>query len=145
MRDEISAIALVLAIVVGVGGGYLAGVANQKTVTSTSVSTAMITTTANFQPKAIKILGFGQIVVVGNARINGQLQFAIVRYNSDGSLDTSFGGDGMVTNAIGGSSSVSSANAVAILIDNKILVAGASSTRKADGAYSYLLAAHDHF
>jgi uncharacterized delta-60 repeat protein len=50
--------------------------------------------------------------------------FALVRYNSDGSLDTSFSGDGMLTTAVGSSSSA--ANSVTLQADGKILLAGYS-------------------
>ena len=43
----------------------------------------------------------GKIVVAGSAEVGGVDQFALVRYNSDGSLDTSFNGSGKVTTAVG--------------------------------------------
>ena len=51
----------------------------------------------------------------------GDEDFAIARYNMDGSLDTSFGEDGKVTTDFGGSES---ANAIAIAENSKIVVAG---------------------
>jgi len=51
--------------------------------------------------------------------------FALVRYNSDGSLDTSFSGDGKVTTDLGGSDSSSSATLQA---DGKILLSGTTSS-----------------
>src|SRR5204863_446060 len=50
--------------------------------------------------------------------------FALVRYNPDGSLDTSFGGTGKVTTAI--LSLNDQANSVAIQPDGKIVAAGYS-------------------
>ena len=50
--------------------------------------------------------------------------FALVRYNTDGSLDTTFGSDGKVTTAIGSGTDV--ARSVAIQADGKIVVAGYS-------------------
>jgi hypothetical protein len=47
-----------------------------------------------------------------------------VRYNTDGSLDTSFDSDGKVTTAIGGSNDY--AESVAIQSDGKIVAAGHS-------------------
>ena len=72
----------------------------------------------------------GKIVVAGSAQIGGNLDLALVRYNTDGSLDTSFGANGMVTTAIGSDSDA--AYAVAIQPDDnqpngKIVVAGVAS------------------
>ena len=43
----------------------------------------------------------GKIVVAGDSNVVGTSDFALVRYNADGSLDTSFDGDGKVTTPIG--------------------------------------------
>ncbi len=50
--------------------------------------------------------------------------FALVRYNTDGSLDTSFDSDGKVTTAIGSGDDY--ASSVAIQSDGKIVAAGYS-------------------
>jgi uncharacterized delta-60 repeat protein len=63
----------------------------------------------------------GKIVVVGTAGPG----FGVARYRTDGSLDTAFGGDGMVTtNLTPHSWSFDWANAVAIQPDGRILAAG---------------------
>ena len=71
--------------------------------------------------KAIAIQSNGKILVVGDDMAN----FEIVRYNTDGSLDTTFDTDGKVTTDIG-TSTTDTANAVAIQSDGKIVVAGKS-------------------
>jgi hypothetical protein len=43
----------------------------------------------------------GKIVVAGSAEVGGVDQFALVRYNSDGSLDTSLNSSGKMTTAVG--------------------------------------------
>ena len=43
----------------------------------------------------------GKIVVAGTAYHSGNYDFAVVRYNSDGSLDSSFDGDGKLTTDFG--------------------------------------------
>jgi len=43
----------------------------------------------------------GKIVVAGSAEVSGVDQFALVRYNSDGKLDTTLNGNGKVTTAVG--------------------------------------------
>lgn len=65
----------------------------------------------------------GRIVVVGET-LNGfgNYDFAVVRYNSDGSLDATFDGDGKVVTSIGSYSEV--ATSVAIQPNGKIVVAG---------------------
>ncbi|HYC46921.1 MAG TPA: hypothetical protein VED01_15705, partial [Burkholderiales bacterium] len=72
----------------------------------------------------------GKIVVVGASRIGADLDFAVARYNSNGTLDGTFGGDGTVTTPIGNGNFVRSADdlatSVALQSDGKILVAGES-------------------
>lgn len=68
----------------------------------------------------------GKIVVAGTCIEGGQYKFVVVRYNSDGSLDTEFGGDGVVTTAIDPKGSVG--RAVAIQEDGKIVVTGLGDT-----------------
>ncbi len=63
-----------------------------------------------------------KIVVVGYTTAAGVQQFAVARYNADGTLDTSFGGTGRVMTAVGISGS--NATGVALQKDGKIVVAG---------------------
>jgi uncharacterized delta-60 repeat protein len=60
----------------------------------------------------------GKLVIVGTS--DGS--YAVLRYNSDGSLDSSFNGNGMVVTNVGGSYDYG--NSVAIQTDDKILVGG---------------------
>lgn len=67
----------------------------------------------------------GKLVAAGaecGARCYEGVDFALARYNPDGSLDTSFGSAGIVTTAIG--LRTSGAHAVALQPDGKIVVAG---------------------
>lgn len=64
----------------------------------------------------------GKIIAVGLATISGTTNFGIARYNTDGSLDTSFGTGGKVTTNFGGTAA--QARAVSIESDGKILVSG---------------------
>lgn len=68
----------------------------------------------------------GKIIVGGNGGGgNDGWDFALARYNSDGSLDHSFGGDGKVTTWVGGPRSrFAQATSLAIQDDGKILAAG---------------------
>ncbi len=74
---------------------------------------------------SVAVQSDGKIVVVGSTQTESrQDDFAVARYNADGSLDTTFSEDGMVTTDIDGDSH-DSAYAVKVLDDGKIVVAGA--------------------
>jgi uncharacterized delta-60 repeat protein len=77
----------------------------------------------------------GKIVVAGYA-INSTIDFALVRYNADGSLDTGFDSDGKVTTSIGAGRSDDLAYSVAVQADGKILVAGLSSVGTNSGDFA---------
>ncbi len=77
------------------------------------------------QAFAVAIQSDGKIVVAGFSHNVTHNDFALVRYNSDGSLDTTFDTDGKVTTDIGASSD-DVANSIAIQSDGKIVIAGAS-------------------
>ena len=76
----------------------------------------------NDYAKAVAIQPDGKIVAVGDAAGGAGIGFALVRYNANGTLDTSFGASGKVFTDIGGGSN--RANAVAIQPDGKIVAAG---------------------
>ena len=67
------------------------------------------------------------IIAVGytGAESRGSADFAVLRYNMDGSLDASFGEEGRVITDLGGADG---AHAVSVQNDGKILVAGYSET-----------------
>jgi uncharacterized delta-60 repeat protein len=68
----------------------------------------------------------GKIVVAGRTDSGpGNSDFALARYNADGTLDASLDGDGKLTTAIG--SSYDTAYSVALQSDGKIVVSGSSS------------------
>jgi uncharacterized delta-60 repeat protein len=76
---------------------------------------------------SIALQSDGKIVAAGHSLTGiGINDFAIVRYNTDGSLDTTFSGDGRVTTDFGGTNDVG--QSVAVQADGKIVVAGISST-----------------
>lgn len=82
-------------------------------------------TSNSAEARAIAIQSDGKIVVAGAAYVTSSLDFALARYNTDGSLDTTFDVDGMVTTPIGGNTDY--ATAVAIQSDGKIVAAGYSA------------------
>ncbi|MCP4352313.1 MAG: hypothetical protein GY795_43195, partial [Desulfobacterales bacterium] len=65
-----------------------------------------------------------KIVVTGISYNGTDNDFAVVRYNSDGSLDTSFGGDGTVTTPVGSGEDMGCF--AAVQSDGKIVLAGYS-------------------
>ena len=66
----------------------------------------------------------GKIVAAGYATIATKRQFAVVRYNTDGSLDTTFSGDGKQTTALG--SARDESFSIVLQSDGKIVAAGYS-------------------
>jgi uncharacterized delta-60 repeat protein len=77
-------------------------------------------TTGSDTPNGIALQADGKIVVVGDA--NNLERFAVARYNSDGALDTGFGGDGKVTTNL--TDRADFAWDVSLQGDGKIVVAG---------------------
>ena len=75
---------------------------------------------------AVAIQGDGKIVAAGSSIGPGALDFALARYNADGSLDTTFDGDGKVTTDFAGGDD--QARGVAIQKDGKIVAAGVAVT-----------------
>jgi uncharacterized delta-60 repeat protein len=74
------------------------------------------------EARGVAVQSDGKIVVAGLASPDGTEKFALVRYNLDGTLDTSFGGTGKVLTLVGISSS--NATAMALQGDGKIVVVG---------------------
>jgi uncharacterized delta-60 repeat protein len=66
----------------------------------------------------------GKLVVAGTSYNGSNVDFALVRYTADGALDTGFGGDGIVTTAIGAANDY--AQSVIQQADGKLVVAGSS-------------------
>jgi uncharacterized delta-60 repeat protein len=75
---------------------------------------------------ALGIQSDNKIVVAGYSFNNNKYDFALVRYKTDGSLDTGFGTGGKVTTSIGNGSLNDYANALGIQSDGKIVAAGYS-------------------
>ncbi|HEU5479696.1 MAG TPA: hypothetical protein VFU90_07665, partial [Candidatus Tumulicola sp.] len=89
----------------------------------------------NSEAHAIGVQSTGKIVVGGFA-VGSSSQFGIARFNTDGSLDTSFGGGGALTSV----GTDSGALAMAIQSDDKIVLAGWSTV---SGTKVFALARYD--
>jgi uncharacterized delta-60 repeat protein len=119
-----------------VAGSSSNGTNNEFTVTryntdgsldSSFDSDGKVTTTigSNADAFSVAIQSDGKIVLAGNAIIGGRDEIAVARYNTDGSLDSSFDSDGKVTTTIG---EADYATSVVVQSDGKIVVAGSSAT-----------------
>jgi uncharacterized delta-60 repeat protein len=83
----------------------------------------------------------GKIVAAGFANLGGGDYFALVRYNSDGTLDASFGTGGKVSTAfLSQGFSLAYANSVAIQPDGKIVAAGNAAI---GGGFDFALARYN--
>ena len=80
--------------------------------------------------KSIAIQSDGKLVVAGSNFLDGTYSIALARYNTNGSLDTSFGVAGKVRTSLAGDSS--GASSVAVLRDGKLIVAGEVSRPEGD-------------
>jgi uncharacterized delta-60 repeat protein len=77
---------------------------------------------------ALVVQADGRVLLAGGVRITSTLSgtdFALVRYNTDGSLDTTFGTNGMVRTDLG-SNTNDVANAMKLTSDGRIVLAGSS-------------------
>lgn len=80
-------------------------------------------------PRAAALQADGKIVIVGQT-FNGTFtvfDIAAVRLNPDGTLDTSFAGDGKLDFDVTGTNQRDNANAVIALPDGRIVIAGSTS------------------
>ena len=78
----------------------------------------------------------GKLTVVGQSNVTGGLTFALARYNTDGSLDTSFDGDGLLTTAF--PVGVSIAYAAALKGNGELIVVGTAGGEFALACYGGL-------
>jgi len=78
---------------------------------------------------SVTVQADGKILLGGTSYNESNSDFTLVRYNTDGSLDTRFGGDGKVTTDFGSDESGSS---VTVQADGKILLGGDSDNGSTD-------------
>jgi uncharacterized delta-60 repeat protein len=85
----------------------------------------------------------GKIVAAGSATPKATIfsDFALARYNSDGSMDATFGSAGKVTTDFGGDGD--RADSVALQLDGKIVAAGTTSTPGVGGFSHFALARYN--
>lgn len=80
---------------------------------------------SNCEAFAIAIQNDGKIIVAGDTYNGSDYDFAMTRYNSNGTLDAGFGNNGIIATAVGNFNDM--AKAVAIDPDGRILLAGFTS------------------
>jgi uncharacterized delta-60 repeat protein len=94
----------------------------------------------NDSASAIAVQADGKIVVAGSSDQGGTagLDFALLRYNADGSLDATFGNGGIVLTDLG--SATDRAWAVLLMADGKIVLGGETNTGTTAGGVDFALA-----
>ena len=119
-------------------GGQLDTTFNGTGVVTTSVTGHGHATSVTIQPN-------GKLVVAGQTPTNNFnfYEAAVVRYRSNGELDTTLNGTGVVTTTIG--SSFNFAVSVTLQADGKILVSGASPSQDFTGDFAVVRYLGDHF
>lgn len=143
-----------------VGGGVWVGAASYESITlarynadgsldTTFAGTGYVVLDFGFQDTEtlndVKLQGDGKIVITGSVFVPGnpsRYSFALARFNANGTLDTTFSGDGLVITNMASGSGSSSAKELAIQADKKIVVAGSAyqgATRKDDIAVARYL------
>ncbi len=89
-----------------------------------------------------KILTGGYSITSTGPYLNlGSTQFAVARFNSNGSLDNTFGNSGVAMTYIAGGDSVDDqASAIALQLDRKVVLAGNTYSASGTGKYAFAVA-----
>src|SRR5262245_22644828 len=125
-RHRIALIALAIAFAPALVAGQTAATLDASFGTGGRVTTT-IAGNADFV-RGVVVQPDGKIVAAGTALGDFGSDFAVTRYNSDGTLDTSFGIRGIVTTDFGGN--FEGAWSVALQTDGKIVAAGLTVTNR---------------
>jgi len=99
--------------------------------------------TTDFGTSAVALQADGKIVVAGSLFLSlfpADADFALARYNTDGSPDTTFSGDGKLTTDLGG---LDAAAEVALQADGKIVAGGGSGTPNDSSEAEFALARYN--
>ena len=89
---------------------------------STFGQSGQVVTPSNGMAWATALQGDGKVVVAAQTTVGGNGQYSLLRYNTNGSLDTTFGNGGLVTTPEG--TGGSKALGVAIQADGRIVTTG---------------------
>lgn len=101
------------------------------TLDTTFGNNGKVTTNIGAQPSVdqalhLAIQSDGKFIIAGDTNIGGSLDFSAVRYNADGTLDTTFGTGGIVTADFANTGDNDFGKSVLIQSDGKILLVGHS-------------------
>jgi uncharacterized delta-60 repeat protein len=86
------------------------------------------------EANAVAVQPDGKIILAGKSLINGKYDFSLVRYKTDGSLDSTFNASSNVTTSIRANND--EVRALAIQDDGKIVVAGSSEDSDSTGDFA---------
>ncbi len=117
IRGQIKPISNVDAVAMPFSNGSLDAAFNSGGVVTSKIDTGSVA-------QAVAVQKDGKIIVAGFSNRPGDTDFAMFRYNPDGTLDATFGNGGKVKTPVG--ESFDNAFAVAIQPDGKIVAAGRS-------------------
>jgi uncharacterized delta-60 repeat protein len=99
------------------------------------IASSASVTSAGSAGTSVAVQPDGKIVIAGYAYVTASdLDFAVARFNPEGTLDGTFDGDGMLTTSMGTAND--RATAVTLLPDGKIIVAGSAGTAFAAARYN---------
>jgi uncharacterized delta-60 repeat protein len=84
---------------------------------------------------ALSVAQDGRITAAGSSQAGSSRDFAVARYHADGALDSSFGGDGMVTTDVSAGSE-DLGNATVAHADGSFTVAGTTSSTPGESAFA---------
>ena len=106
--------------------------------TGGKVLTPVGTGTSNDIGNSLTVQEDGKIIVAGYGGGSDGTDFAVVRYNADGSLDTTFGtgGTGKILTPVGAGTSNDFGNSVTVQADGKIVVAGYGASSQAGNDFA---------
>lgn len=85
--------------------------------------------------KRLAILSDGKILACGTSDANGYMEFAAARYNSNGTIDNSFGTNGVVLTSASGESDCKS---MALQSDGKFILAGTANASSMAGDFAII-------
>ncbi len=85
--------------------------------------------------KRLAILSDGKIIACGTSDANGYMEFAAARYNANGTIDNSFGTNGVVLTSASGESDCKS---MALQSDGKFILAGAANASSMAGDFAMI-------
>src|SRR4051812_6716919 len=88
-------------------------------------------------------LADGKLLVAGSMTSNGDADFALARYNADGTLDTTFGNGGIVTTDFGSASDEAYAMSVEVINASTYKIVLAGTTQTLSGYFDFAVARYN--